>query len=444
MEFVIKVADTVFKVITQYELTAKLVKDYFSTEEAETCIEITLDDVEKERKIEFDNNVNFRSKDNYLEYISLERKVTEYLLDKGVYLIHGVLLTKDKLGYLFIASSGVGKSTHAQNWIRAFGDRVEIVNGDKPFIKIEDGVAYAYGTPWCGKEFFQVNKKVPLHNIVGLARGKENKIAPVSLLEIYPLLYQQTYKSRNKTRLAMTLTFLDNLKKVVSFYKLACNTDKESAIVAYKGMNKAFNFEDVLDIKGKLEYLTKGHSMLPLLRQNFDLSILQKLNKGEDVKVNDVILFKRDNGQYILHRLIKKNKDGTFNFLGDNQYHIEKKVRRNQLLAVLTGIDKGKGVFLDLATSPKYHDYVVKLTKQRLRRRISLFIKDKKAAVDKRWNNFKKKWNAFKKKVNSIFNKKPKTVINKTASPKIVNKTLPNKAVKKTSNKTPIKSNKKK
>ena len=41
---------------------------------------------------------------------------------------------------------------------------------------IIDGKAYAYGTPWCGKDGINQNKKVPLQGICFLIQSKENNI----------------------------------------------------------------------------------------------------------------------------------------------------------------------------------------------------------------------------------------------------------------------------
>ncbi|MBR4460670.1 MAG: hypothetical protein IKS26_04100, partial [Paludibacteraceae bacterium] len=59
-------------------------------------------------------------------------------------------------------------------------------------------------------------------------------------------------------------------------------------------------FEDILDCEGRLVYTNVGTSMMPLLRQRHDLMVIEK--KGpERLHWLDVPLFKRDNGQYVLH-----------------------------------------------------------------------------------------------------------------------------------------------
>ena len=75
-----------------------------------------------------------------------------------------------------------------------------------------------------------------------------------------------------------------------------------------------------------------GVSMRPFLR-NGDVVYLdlppKKLRKG------DIFLFTRPNGQYVLHRLHKIQKDGSYLMLGDSQL-IPEPVREEQIRAVVT------------------------------------------------------------------------------------------------------------
>jgi signal peptidase I len=60
----------------------------------------------------------------------------------------------------------------------------------------------------------------------------------------------------------------------------------------------------------------RGISMRPFLRTG-DYACLSPL-PGK-VKRGDILLFQRKNGQYVLHRVYKIRKDGTWLLLGDSQ-----------------------------------------------------------------------------------------------------------------------------
>ena len=82
----------------------------------------------------------------------------------------------DGAAYLFTAPSGTGKSTHTRLWREVFGDRVWMINDDKPMLRISENLVTAYGTPWNGKHHISRNASAPLKAIVQLNRGKENII----------------------------------------------------------------------------------------------------------------------------------------------------------------------------------------------------------------------------------------------------------------------------
>ncbi len=98
-------------------------------------------------------------------------------------------------------------------------------------------------------------------------------------------------------------------------------------------------FEQELDAHGRIIYTNKGVSMLPLLRQGKDVMYIEKRTDCR-CKKYDAVLFKRSNGQYVLHR-ITKVLDGGYFIIGDNcvtgEFVLEqqvlgilKSIRRNQ------------------------------------------------------------------------------------------------------------------
>ena len=99
-------------------------------------------------------------------------------------------------------------------------------------------------------------------------------------------------------------------------------------------MGKTTTFEETLETYGKLVYTNVGDSMMPLLRQHRDLLIIEPV-KGR-LKKYQVPLYKRPNGQYVLHRILKVRKD-DYVICGDNRYHKEYGITDREILGVLTG-----------------------------------------------------------------------------------------------------------
>lgn len=124
------------------------------------------------------------------------------------------------------------------------------------------------------------------------------------------------------------------------------------------------SFEEELERSGKLVYTTVGVSMRPLIKQDRDLSIIEK-PKGR-LKKFDVALYKRANGQYVLHRVVKVLEDG-YVILGDNCCSKEYNIKESQILGVLTSLVRnGKEINLNsfgykLYVRARYAHYPVRV-----------------------------------------------------------------------------------
>lgn len=93
-------------------------------------------------------------------------------------------------------------------------------------------------------------------------------------------------------------------------------------------------FEQVIDEEGELIYTNVGDSMYPLIKPR-DLLVIKKPELP--LKRLDVPLYKRDNGQYVLHRIVKKRGDDYY-ICGDNRVFIETGITDRHIIGVLTDI----------------------------------------------------------------------------------------------------------
>ena len=87
-----------------------------------------------------------------------------------------------------------------------------------------------------------------------------------------------------------------------------------------------------------VRFAPKGTSMLPMLRQDIDSVVISPV--PEKLKKYDLPLYRRDNGQYTLHRIVEVGD--TFVCMGDNQFRKEYGVRKDQMLAVVTAFYRGE------------------------------------------------------------------------------------------------------
>ena len=87
---------------------------------------------------------------------------------------------------------------------------------------------------------------------------------------------------------------------------------------------------EVIESGGEFRLWPRGTSMRPLLREGRDsvaLVLPDKLHK------RDICLYRRADGSFVLHRLMKFGGDGEPVFCGDNQTRLEYGVKREQIVA---------------------------------------------------------------------------------------------------------------
>ena len=112
-------------------------------------------------------------------------------------------------------------------------------------------------------------------------------------------------------------------------------------------------FEEELERTGKIVYTNVGDSMMPLLREKRDLVIIKKVE--QPLKKYDVPLYRRDSGQYVLHRILKVRKQ-DYVICGDNRYQKETGITDKHIIGVLEGMVRdGKEI---LVSDWRYRLYV--------------------------------------------------------------------------------------
>ena len=172
---------------------------------------------------------------SFVEKIALHALLASALLDHNILLMHGSALCMDGEAYIFAAPSGTGKSTHARLWRETFGDRVWMINDDKPLIRVEKEGAVVYGSPWRGKHKLGCNGSARLKAIVELTRDSRNHIE--ALKEPFPHLVQHVWRPDDRDKMKKVLELEKRLIGQAAFYRLGCNTEPEAALVAWQGMH---------------------------------------------------------------------------------------------------------------------------------------------------------------------------------------------------------------
>lgn len=96
--------------------------------------------------------------------------------------------------------------------------------------------------------------------------------------------------------------------------------------------------EEILSNGGTVELTVTGNSMYPMLRHRVSRV---RLRRAEALAVGDLPLYRRENGAFVLHRVVAREGE-TFTCCGDNQWVLEPGIRQEQIVAVMTHFARGK------------------------------------------------------------------------------------------------------
>jgi len=234
--FYIKMADLTICINNRYKYTEKMCSDYIiemtSQIKCDMKIEVSMEDIIKEQE-----ESGYPYPLDYCESICIYRAISKKLIKYDGFLMHGACVEMDGEVYVFCAKSGTGKSTHLNLWKQVYGEKARIINGDKPIIRKINDRFTVYGTPWCGKEGYNINTSAPLKAICFLERGINNHIESIKPADVMKRLVHQILMPVIQADMMAYLDMMDKLINDTPAYLLKCNMDKEAAVVAYNGMN---------------------------------------------------------------------------------------------------------------------------------------------------------------------------------------------------------------
>ena len=233
-----RIAEMNIAVQAKYEDTYRFMADFLTDgTDYELYIEPTDDMIRYEANLGMEIHGTPGSP-SICEAVAVLRVICDYIIDKGGFFLHCSCLRIDGEAIVFTAPSGTGKSTHSALWRRCFGDRVEMINDDKPLVRIRDGRCWIYGTPWNGKHGIGGNISAPIRAVFFLQQAPENSAERVDSFTALSLLMQQTVLPTAREDMAALLDMLGKLIESVPMYRLRCTISDEAVQTAYEAMYK--------------------------------------------------------------------------------------------------------------------------------------------------------------------------------------------------------------
>lgn len=236
MNRMFRIADINFEVNCIHTYFERHSKEYYCIGQTKPDITISTTQKDIDDEIGYGEGVHaFR----YLEHIAVSRLIAEKLYQYNAFVLHSATFDVDGVGVSFAAHSGTGKSTHMNLWQQLLGDRMTVVNGDKPIVRFFDDEPeqpYAYGTPWNGKEGLGCNMRTPLKHICFIERCAENSVEPIEKSEAIDRIFNQVYMPKDPIAAMNTIQLIDRLMSSCKLWKIKCNMDISAAETAYKGI----------------------------------------------------------------------------------------------------------------------------------------------------------------------------------------------------------------
>lgn len=310
-------------------------------------------------------------------------------------LIHASLVRHNGKGYAFIAKSGTGKSTQVSMWLRHI-PHCDLMNDDNPIVRMIDGKAFIYGSPWSGKTPCYRNVKAPLGAITRINRATTNRVEQLKPVEAFasvlPSCSSMKWDEDIFNAICNTVT---KIIETTGIYVLHCLPNREAAEVCAAAIVPGFKLEPdanmpytkpetteqeqpgafpvlcaevkevlfqnaqflpevvkLLDEGHTVTLRLKGYSMRPFLENGRDKALLIK---ATTIRKGDAVLAEVSKGVFVLHRIVKiKGDDVTLR--GDGNLGVER-CKKSDVKGFVIGFYRKGRTTIDKTNHPKWLIY---------------------------------------------------------------------------------------
>lgn len=149
--------------------------------------------------------------------------------------IHSSVIRRTEGAVLFLGESGTGKSTHTRLWMEHIPS-AELLNDDSPIIRMKEGVARVYGSPWSGKTPCYKQESHPIRALVRLSQAPHNRIRRLPIIQAIGALLPSCPPAFAFDT-ALQDAICETLSEILAgtpVYHLACLPDAEAARLSFE------------------------------------------------------------------------------------------------------------------------------------------------------------------------------------------------------------------
>lgn len=145
--------------------------------------------------------------------------------------LHSASVLYQGKAWLFSASSGTGKSTHANLWNKLYD--APLINGDLNLLALDNRQAVIHGTPWCGSSGCFDTRTYPLGGIILLKQSVRDYTEPLPEDKRRLFTLQRLVSpSWSKKLLARNLKLIEKLAPQILICRLYCTPNPSAAQTA--------------------------------------------------------------------------------------------------------------------------------------------------------------------------------------------------------------------
>ena len=167
------------------------------------------------------------------EYVLSGMMFFEIALRNKYLPIHASAIKVKNQAILFSGPSKSGKSTQTKYFLSVDND-LEIINEDKPLIKIINNEAFVFGSPWSGKDVLNKNIKVRLRGIFFLNKKIFTSIIKVDDVDRIKVLMKNVHRPGDEVNINNMVEVLNNIIDTTNLYVYNCENNINSSLALKK------------------------------------------------------------------------------------------------------------------------------------------------------------------------------------------------------------------